>query len=170
MSIASTLAVNWEFELRGYLVTLIGITVLMGSIYLILATNLGARLGFLVALCGLSGWMALMGGIWAVYGIGLQGPLGSWQAVEGRTVLQDTAALNQAGLLGEPVEVPDEMSYADEASLVAETARRRGGLERPRPVVTGRRAGRGISRRVPRGDRHLRGGRLPGHAGVRHRR
>ena len=93
----------------------------MGSIYLILATNLGARLGFLVALCGLSGWMALMGGIWAVYGIGLQGPLGSWQAVEGRTVLQDTAALNQAGLLGEPVEVPDEMSYADEASLVAET-------------------------------------------------
>ncbi len=113
-------AIGWEPELRGILVALIGVVVLIGSIYLLLATNLGARLGFLVALCGLSGWMALMGGIWAIYGIGLQGPLGTWKAVEGRTVLQDTVALNQAGLLGEPVEVPDEASYADESALVAE--------------------------------------------------
>jgi hypothetical protein len=117
---ATIFAVNWEFELRGILVTLIGVAVLMGSIYLLLATNLGARLGFLVALCGLAGWMALMGAIWAIYGIGLQGPLGTWEAVPGRTVLQDTLALNQAGVLGEPVEVPDEMSYADEAALVAD--------------------------------------------------
>ncbi len=120
MSVVSILAIGWEPELRGIIVTLIGVAVLIGSIYLVLATNLGARLGFLVALCGLSGWMALMGAIWAIYGIGLQGPLGSWKAVEGRTVLQDTVALNQAGLLGEPVEVPDEMSYTDESALVAE--------------------------------------------------
>ena len=35
-------------------------------------------------------------------------------------MLQDTAALTQAAVLGEPVEVPDEMSYADEAALVAD--------------------------------------------------
>ena len=35
-------------------------------------------------------------------------------------MLQDTLALNQAGVLGEPVEVPDETSYADEAALVAD--------------------------------------------------
>ena len=117
---SAMVAIRWEPELRGIIVVLIGVAVLIGSIYLVLATNLGARLGFLVALCGLSGWMALMGGIWAVYGIGLQGPLGTWKAVEGRTVLQDTAALNQAGVLGEPVEVPDQTSYADEAGLVAD--------------------------------------------------
>ena len=117
---SGVIAVNWEFELRGIIVTLIGVAVLIGSIYFVLATNLGARLGFLVALCGLSGWMALMGGIWAIYGIGLQGPLGAWKAVEGRTVLQDTTALNQAGVLGEPVEAPDETSPADESALVAQ--------------------------------------------------
>ena len=121
MSIASTLAINWESELRGILVTLIGVAVLMGSIYLILATNLGARLGFLVALCGLSGWMALMGGIWAIYGIGLQGPLGILAGgAKGAPCCRTRLALNQAGVLGEPVEVPDETSYADESALVAE--------------------------------------------------
>ncbi len=119
-SVASVLAINWEWELRGIVVTLIGVVVLIGSIYLLLATNLGARLGFLVVLCGLAGWMALMGAIWAIYGIGLQGPLGTWEAVPGRTVLQDSLALNQAGVMGEPVEVPDETSYSDEAAAVAE--------------------------------------------------
>ena len=62
----------------------------MGSVYLILATNLGARLGFLVALTGLAGWMFLMGIMWAIYGIGLRGKDPTWDAVPGRTVLQDT--------------------------------------------------------------------------------
>jgi hypothetical protein len=116
---ASLLAINWEPELRGILVTIIGVGVLMGSIYIILGTNLGARLGFLVALSGLFGWLALMGAIWAVYGIGLRGPEPSWEAVAGRTVLQDSAALEQAQVLATPVEIPDETSYSDEADLVA---------------------------------------------------
>jgi hypothetical protein len=120
VSVASVLAVSWEWELRGLLVTLIGVAVLMGSIYLLLATNLGARLGFLVALCGLAGWMALMGAIWAIYGIGLQGPLGTWEAVPGRTVLQDSLALNQAGVISESVDVPDDATYEEESDLVAE--------------------------------------------------
>ena len=35
--------------------------VLCGSVYLLLGTNLGARLGFLVALAGLFGWLTLLG-------------------------------------------------------------------------------------------------------------
>ena len=81
--------------------------VLCGSIYLILATNLGARLGFLVALTGLAGWMMLMGIMWAIYGIGLKGPEPSWEAVPGRTVLQDTGALYQAGVFDTPLDVPE---------------------------------------------------------------
>jgi hypothetical protein len=116
---SSLVAITWEPELRGLLVTIIGVAVLMGSIYIILATNLGARLGFLVALTGLFGWLALMGAIWAIYGIGLRGPEPSWEAVTGRTVLQDSAALEQAQVLAVPVEIPDQTSYADEADLVA---------------------------------------------------
>ncbi len=58
---SALLAVNWEWELRGTLIVIISVGVLCGSLYLILGTNLGARLGFLVALAGLAGWMFLMG-------------------------------------------------------------------------------------------------------------
>ena len=37
----------------------------------------------------LAGWMFLMGCVWWIYGIGLQGPEPTWEPVSGRTVLQD---------------------------------------------------------------------------------
>jgi hypothetical protein len=113
-------AIGWEPELRGILVTLIGVAVLMGSIYLIMLTNLGARLGFLVTLAGLFGWLALMGAVWAIYGIGLRGPDPTWDAVPGRTVLQNSTALAQAGVLEVPAEIPEGTSFTEEADLVAE--------------------------------------------------
>ena len=54
--IATLLAVGWEPELRGILTVILGAVVWMGSVYLILGTNLGARLGFLVAFTGLHGF------------------------------------------------------------------------------------------------------------------
>ncbi len=113
--LSTLLAVGWEPELRGALTVIIGAAVWMGSVYMILGTNLGARLGFLVSLTGLAGWMALMGAIWWMYGIGLQGDLPSWQAVEGRTVIQEVDLLNQAGVLDEQIGV-DETSDPDVAS------------------------------------------------------
>ena len=93
------LAISWEPELRGILIVIIAFVTLCGSIYLVLATNLGVRLGFLVAFTGLAGWMALMGSIWWVYGIGLKGPEPSWDAIPGQTVIQDIASLRNAGVL-----------------------------------------------------------------------
>ncbi len=116
----SILAIGWSPELRGILIVIIAVGVLMGSVYLILGTNLGARLGFLVTLTGLAGWMFLMGIIWAIYGIGLKGPEPSWAAIPGRTVLQDTNALYQAGVLDEPVEVQEGTAFPDEAQQVAD--------------------------------------------------
>ena len=84
----SFLAVGWEPELRGLLTVVIGFVILMGSVYLILATNMGARLGFLVSLTALAGWMMLMGLVWWIYGIGLRGPDPSWAPVTGQTVVQ----------------------------------------------------------------------------------
>ena len=79
MSLASVLAIGWQPEIRGHhrrphRASL----VLCGSVYLILSTNLGSRLGFLVALAGLFGWLMMMGIIWWVYGIGLKGKDPSW--------------------------------------------------------------------------------------------
>ncbi len=74
------LAISWQPGLRGITVVLIAFTVLCGSTYLILGTNLGARLGMLVALAGLFGWIMMMGAIWIVYGIGLKGKEPSWKA------------------------------------------------------------------------------------------
>ena len=65
------LAIGWEPELRGLLTVIIGVVILVGSIYGIMATNLGSRLAFLVTIAGLAGWMMLMGAVWMIYGIGL---------------------------------------------------------------------------------------------------
>jgi hypothetical protein len=76
------LAFGFDPEIRGILVILTAIVILPGSVYLVLGTDLGARLGFLVALAGLFGWMSIMSLIWLVYGIGLKGREPSWQPKE----------------------------------------------------------------------------------------
>ena len=117
--LSSVLAIGWEPELRGLLIVVIAVASLNGTVYLVMATNLGARLGFLVALTGLAGWMALMGVIWLIYGIGLKGPEPFWAEVPGRTVLQDSASLVQAQVLEQPVTISDDMSPREEADVVA---------------------------------------------------
>jgi len=84
-------------------------------VYLILGTNVGARLGFLVALSGLAGWMALMGGIWWIYGIGLKGEDASWKQVEGRTIIQEVGLLYQAGVLDVNIDLPNDPAGASAA-------------------------------------------------------
>ena len=117
---ATLLAIGWQPELRGIIIVIIAVGVLMGSVYLVLATNLGARLGFLVTLAALFGWLAMMGFVWMIYGIGLQGPLGSWKEVPGRTVLQDTSALVESEVLNDQVQVPDGVSFSEESAAVAQ--------------------------------------------------
>jgi hypothetical protein len=114
------LAIGWEPELRGLLTVLIGVVVLCGSVYMIMATNLGARLAFLVALTGLAGWMALMGVVWLIYGIGLQGRQAQWDPVPGATVLQDNEAIVAAGALDELPPIPDDASFTEQADILRE--------------------------------------------------
>jgi hypothetical protein len=116
--LSTLLAINWEPELRGVLTVLIGTAVWMGSVYLILGTNLGARLGFMVSFAGLAGWMALMGGVWWIYGIGLQGELPSWRQVPGSTVIQEVDLLYQAGVLDEPIQFTADDDPAEAAAAV----------------------------------------------------
>lgn len=118
--LTTVLAIAWEPELRGVLTVIIAVVVLCGSIYLILGTNMGARLGFLVALTGLFGWMVLLGTLWWIYGIGLIGPDPSWQQVPGRTVIQDASALSEVGVLESRVGAGDDADPDERAEAVRE--------------------------------------------------
>lgn len=74
--------VPWDPWIIGVLSVLISVVVLCGSVYLLLATNVGTRLGFLLAWTGFWAWMLLIGIIWWVYAIGLVGDIPEWEVDE----------------------------------------------------------------------------------------
>ena len=82
-------SLTWDPQIRGAAIVLAGVVMLPGSVYLLLATNMGAKLGFVLAITGLAGWMTVMGAVWMVFGIGLKGPAPVWKVKE---VLQGPVA------------------------------------------------------------------------------
>ncbi|HUF31592.1 MAG TPA: hypothetical protein VMN58_00100 [Acidimicrobiales bacterium] len=77
--------IAFDPTIRGLLSVVVGVVVLVGSVYLLLATNTGNRLGFLLALTGFFGWMAILGAVWWIYGIGMKGEDPAWRVVEYNT-------------------------------------------------------------------------------------
>jgi hypothetical protein len=57
---------TWYPTILGILVVTFAILLFCGSIYLLLGTNLGARLGFLVAFTGLMGFMVILTTLWMI--------------------------------------------------------------------------------------------------------
>lgn len=114
------LSIGWEPEIRGILTVIIGTVALCGSVYLLLGTNIGVRLGFLVALAGLFGWMASMGAIWWAYGIGLQGRSPTWEPAEPFTIVREGTRLLDAEVLDEPIAVEADASFTDVATATQE--------------------------------------------------
>ncbi len=92
---------NFGVFMRGLLVVGIGVAVLMGSVYVLLATNSGFRTGLFLALTGLFGWMFIMGAIWWIYGIGYQGRLPSWKVIEMNRGDLTAAEFEEAAELGQ---------------------------------------------------------------------
>ena len=111
----SLLAVNFEPQLRGIIIVAIAVGGLIGGTYLVVGTNLGARLGFLVVLAGLFGWMAIMGSIWWTYGIGLKGREPSWQPGEPTTIVRSSDLLDDAEIMLTPMQ-PSGDAVADAAA------------------------------------------------------
>ena len=103
--LSTLFAISWQPEIRGIVVVLIAVVVLIGGTYLIVGSNLGARLGVLVVLAGFFGWMMTMGAIWWTYGIGLKGPAPSWKPAEPITIIRDAKALVGAEILKTPADV-----------------------------------------------------------------
>ncbi|MGH9113178.1 MAG: hypothetical protein ACRDZN_12930 [Acidimicrobiales bacterium] len=107
MTLVPTLAgIAWDPQIRGILTVLVGAGVLIGSVYLLLSTNLAHRLGFLLLLAAFFGWMTIHGLVWWLYPPG-QGPIGtipSWQIEEinhadlSQALLDEAHDLDTSGL------------------------------------------------------------------------
>jgi len=93
--------ISWDLEVRGILVVATGSIVSSGSVWLIIATNSGARLSTLVTLAGLMGFMVILGISWWMYGSGWKGADPSW-----RTIDINVGDLNSSALI-EARELPD---------------------------------------------------------------
>jgi hypothetical protein len=76
----------WNPTILGVLVVLSAIGLFCGSAYLLLATNLGGRLGFLVAFASLTGFLVLLTTLWWTSGnSGIDPPHGrspSWKVID----------------------------------------------------------------------------------------
>ena len=112
---------SWDPGFRGLLTVVVSVVILYGSIALILGTNSGARLGFLLALTGLMGWFFVMGFVWSMYGIGYKGPAPSWRVVETVTGPPANAGLAKADSLPLFTDLPDPVAIRDaDKALLAE--------------------------------------------------
>lgn len=97
---------GWDPEIRGFMAVFAGVVVLMGSVWLLLVTNTGTRLGSLIALTGFFGWMVIMAAVWWLYGIGWSGDAPVWRLQEINVGDLGAAALSEAAQLPNPDDLP----------------------------------------------------------------
>lgn len=118
--------IGWEPEIRGILTVLVGFSVLMGSTYLLVATNTGARLGMLISLAGLFGFLCILTLFWWLVppGIGPRGTGASWQPVEVYVEDAQPPQTDAAQELPPRDEMPDpEQIVADNPDIAGEFTR-----------------------------------------------
>lgn len=112
--------IAWDPQIRGLLTVAVGVAVLMGSVYLLLGTNLGNRLGFLIALTGFFGWMVILGLFWWIKpsATGPAGRVPAWDVEEINTGDLTQASLSQARDLDPPeLPSPDELRQMSAAQF-----------------------------------------------------
>lgn len=114
--------IAWDPQIRGFLAFAVGVLVLMGSVYLLLVTNIGVRLGFMLAAAAVFGWLTIMGGIWWTYGtIGMLGKINHWEVKEViYPGLQDAALEEARPLDTSSLPSPEKLTELTEAQLDAE--------------------------------------------------
>jgi hypothetical protein len=75
----------WYPTILGILVVVSAIVLFMGSVYVLLGTNVGARLGFLITFTSLMGFLMILSVLWLTTASPLESPKGrvsSWKVVE----------------------------------------------------------------------------------------
>jgi hypothetical protein len=133
----------WNPTIIGILTVLCAIGLFCGSVYMLLSTNLGARLGFLVAAAGFTGFLVLLTTLWWTAGSsGIDPPHGrspGWNVVE--VVSQPTQSKFQAvrniAQTGKPVDASGltNLKPAVDAAIVP-AASVNGETPKARPFAT----------------------------------
>lgn len=121
LTVAQGLA--WDPQIRGILAVLVGVVVLCGSVFLLLSTNMGARLGMLMAMAGLFGWMVILTLFWWVNppGIGPAGDPPFWQVTEVHVTGGDQPPVQrEAQFLPTPGERITPQQVIDESPTLSE--------------------------------------------------
>jgi len=115
----------WDPTIVGILAPVSGVFLFCGSVYLLLSTNLGARLGFLVSAAALSGFMVLLSTLWLTTSTPLESPKGrtlAWKVVEVDKAASDSkiGAVRDITTDGSPAEAADATtirSFLDSAFI-----------------------------------------------------
>ena len=118
-TVTSHIIITFALAAIVILTVIIGTVALCGSVYLLLGTNIGARLGFLVSIAGLAGWMMLMGIIWMIYGIGLVGNSPSWKPAEPFSIVREGQYLLDAEVVDAPIKLDEGASFTEIADAAA---------------------------------------------------
>ncbi len=117
----------WNPTILGVLVVLSGVTLFCGSIYLLLGTNLGARLGFMVAFTGLTGFLVVLSVLWMITASPLntiKGRIPAWKVKQvvadlGEAKLPQARTITDKGEKVSATEASNVKAAVDEA-LVSE--------------------------------------------------
>ncbi len=115
----------WYPTILGVLVVVAGFALFCGSVYLLLGTNLGARLGFLVAFTGFFGFMVILSLLWITTASPLntlKGRIPEWKIKEVVTDLDESSyaearTITDRGVEVEPTEAANVKAAVD-AKLV----------------------------------------------------
>lgn len=113
----------WYPTILGVLAVVAAIVLFCGSVYLLLGTNLGARLGFLVAFTALMGWMTVLSVMWVTTASPLntlKGRLPKWSVVEvvaspSKSSEADVRDLQAKGRTVDPTEAANVKASVDAA-------------------------------------------------------
>ena len=113
----------WDPTIVGILAPVAGVFLFCGSVYLLLSTNLGARLGFLVAAAALSGFMVLLSTLWLTTSTPLESPKGRtavWKVVEVDKSISDSKidlvrSIKSTGTAIDPKSATTIRSFLDSA-------------------------------------------------------
>jgi hypothetical protein len=120
MSMITTIAgIAWDPNVSGLLAVLTGVVVLMGSVWYLVSTNSGVRVGTLLAFAAFFGWMFIMSTTWWMYGKGWQGDSPSWQTID-----INVGDLGASGLMkARELPNPDELNTGYELVILSGNAR-----------------------------------------------
>ncbi|MFZ4516467.1 MAG: hypothetical protein ACOYN3_09185 [Acidimicrobiia bacterium] len=127
----------WYPTLVGVSVVVAAVVLFCGSVYLILSTNIGARLGFIASMAGLSGFMVVLSFLWMTTAYPLNTVKGrptAWKVVE---ITSDVA--NAKTTVVRTIQNTEPVSAAESANVKAAigealVAKKKEGKVEPKPL------------------------------------